>query len=131
MDSFDIAQWADAHSQRDDGAKLFPAGQPELIRKCERPCCHLFLYSLAYLVKQPFLLSSSQDGVPASRRHLQCFLLLRRWNRASDDILEYGRAVFFSKMQTNKVSVTRTRSAASALPDTAFIYQLHASQPVG
>ena len=33
MDSFDIAQWADAHSKRDDGAKLFPAGQLEVIRK--------------------------------------------------------------------------------------------------
>ena len=36
MDSFDIAQWADAHSQRDDGAKLFPAGQLDVIQKCER-----------------------------------------------------------------------------------------------
>ena len=34
MDSFDIAQWADAHSQRDDGVKLFPAGQLEAIHKC-------------------------------------------------------------------------------------------------
>lgn len=33
MDSFDIAQWADAHSQRDDGAKLFPPGQLEVIKK--------------------------------------------------------------------------------------------------
>ena len=33
MDSFDIAQWADAHSKRDDGAKLFPPGQLEVIRK--------------------------------------------------------------------------------------------------
>ncbi|CAL5224599.1 g7310 [Coccomyxa viridis] len=33
MDSFDIAQWADAHSQRDDGVKLFPAGQLEAIHK--------------------------------------------------------------------------------------------------
>ena len=33
MDSFDIAQWADAHRHRDDGAKLFPAGQFEVIRK--------------------------------------------------------------------------------------------------
>ena len=33
MDSFDIAQWADAHSQRTDGAKLFPPGQLEVIKK--------------------------------------------------------------------------------------------------
>ena len=43
MDSFDIAQWADAHSQRDDGVKLFPAGQLELIQKCESSGCHILL----------------------------------------------------------------------------------------
>ncbi|CAL5224600.1 g7311 [Coccomyxa viridis] len=57
MDSFDIAQWADAHSKRDDGAKLFPAGQLEVIRK---------------------------------------------WDRASNDILEHWRALLFTKLQKDK-----------------------------
>ena len=39
MDSFDIVQWADAHSQRDDGAKLFPAGLLEDIQKYAYLCC--------------------------------------------------------------------------------------------
>ena len=33
MDSFDIAQWADAHSHRGDGAKLFPAGQLDALKR--------------------------------------------------------------------------------------------------
>ena len=33
MDSFDIALWTDAHSEREDANKLFPAGQLEDIRR--------------------------------------------------------------------------------------------------
>ncbi len=40
MDSFDVAQWADAHSQRDDGAKLFPADQLEAVQECAPCSCH-------------------------------------------------------------------------------------------
>ena len=56
MNSFDIAQWADAHSHRDEGAKLFPAGQLEGIQKCATalPC------SLAVLANRLSLLSASQ-----------------------------------------------------------------------
>lgn len=41
MESFDIAQWADAHSQRGDGANLFPAGQLEALKRYHYSCCRL------------------------------------------------------------------------------------------
>ena len=37
MDSFDIARWTDAHSERKDANKLFPDGQLEAISRCDGP----------------------------------------------------------------------------------------------
>jgi len=43
MDSFDIAQWADKHSQVGDAAKLFPDGQLEALHKYADPAMQLLL----------------------------------------------------------------------------------------
>ena len=44
MDSFDIAQWADKHGQANDGKKLFPDGQLQVISKYDTPfICTLVL----------------------------------------------------------------------------------------
>ncbi len=65
MDSFDIAQWADAHSQRDDGAKLFSAGQLDAIQKyATAPPCNLAVHA-----KHLPLLSTSQNGMSAVKAH--------------------------------------------------------------
>ena len=37
MDSFDIAHWTDAHSERKDANKLFPEGQLEAISRYDLP----------------------------------------------------------------------------------------------
>lgn len=37
MDSFDIAHWTDAHSERKDANKLFPDGQLEAISRYNLP----------------------------------------------------------------------------------------------
>ena len=105
MESFEIAQWADKHGQKD---KLIPDGQLEIIRRCAAPVCHSTTCPIPVLHEFQRV---HHNGAPCASQSLlvytvcfRCYLHdIGRWNQAADDVLEYGRAKFMARLKTDKV----------------------------